>query len=495
MTRVLLAGFYHETHCFVDELTTIDDFTVERGDDLFRHRGDGSTIDGFLEVADEEGWEVVPTCAYAATPSGIVADDVLERFWGDFSSHARDAVRNGGVDAVFLNLHGAMMCQGVADVEGEILRRMHDLDGLRDVPVFGVFDLHGNFTAAMADHANGLVCYRENPHTDARDSAVRAARLVARCFAENTLPGIAMRRAGIIWPPTGTGTADTPMRDLEALARRIEAENPDIWAVNVVAGFSFSDMKDTGVSFSLVGTAPGDVNARALDALCGMAWELRRSGLVRELSPEDALDRIASEKRSGPAILVEPSDNIGGGAPGNGTAILRVLVERGVRNAGVIINDPEAVSALWPLQNGETRTVSIGDRSNRFGPTLELPVTIVSRSDGRFDLEDLNSHLVAMRGSRIEMGPTMVVKHGGITIMLTSLKTPPFDLAQWRSQGINPEDLDVIVVKAAVAHRRAYDPIISASYTVATPGSCASDPRAMPYQKVARPIFPLDSEG
>ena len=49
-----------------------------------------------------------------------------------------------------------------------------------------------------------------------------------------------------------------------------------------------------------------------------------------------------------------------------------------------------------------------------------------------------------MSGVRIEMGPCAVVRHGGVTILLTAKKTPPFDLGQLRSQGIEPESLSVI---------------------------------------------------
>src|SRR5690606_14757755 len=117
--------------------------------------------------------------------------------------------------------------------------------------IFGVFDLHATFTRAMAAGANGLVGYRENPHIDARDSAVRSAELLARALREGCAPRMFARNAPIMWPPTGTGTADRPMRDLEVLARQIEAENPDIWTVNVVAGYSFSDVPDAGVAFSV----------------------------------------------------------------------------------------------------------------------------------------------------------------------------------------------------------------------------------------------------
>ena len=90
------------------------------------------------------------------------------------------------------------------------------------------------------------------------------------------------------------------------------------------------------------------------------------------------------------------------------------------------------------------------------------------------------------------MGPCATVRAGGVSILLTSRKTPPFDLGQLRSQGIAPETLAFIGVKAAVAHRRAYDPIAGASYTVSTPGPCASDLTRLPFRHIRRPIFPLD---
>ena len=97
-----------------------------------------------------------------------------------------------------------------------------------------------------------------------------------------------------------------------------------------------------------------------------------------------------------------------------------------------------------------------------------------------------------MCGSHIEMGPCSVVRHKGVWILLTSRKTPPFDLGQWRSQGIVPETLSVIAIKAAVAHRRVYDPIAGAHFTVETSGPCSSNLKGFPFRNVKRPVFPLD---
>ena len=489
MKRILLAGLFHETHCFVDETTRLDDFRISRGHAILDFRGNGSMIDGFLEVADKHGWKVLPVCAYSATPSGIVDDEVVEAFWQDLAP----AAAAGGFDAVFLSLHGAMVSKSLQDVEGTLLARLRALPGLNRIPVFGAFDLHANMSDRMAACADGLVCYRENPHADARETAVRAAELLARALGARERPRTAVRRSPVIWPPTGTGTADAPMIELEALARRIENSSPGVWAVNVVAGFSFADCRDAGVAFSIVADSKWSGCEAALNRLCELAWELRHEGLPKEIDPCEALGKIAASSPSGPSLLVEPSDNIGGGAPGDGTGILRALLDTKQENAAVVINDPESVAEFSKLDPGERLVLPIGGKASPPGAgPVNLDAELVSKSDGRFTLEDAHSHLIASAGKHVSMGPCAVVRHGGVTLLLTSKKTPPFDLGQWRSQGLEPCDFKVIGIKAAVAHRRAYDPISAASYTVSTPGHCASDPRLLPFRNLRRPIFPLD---
>jgi microcystin degradation protein MlrC len=294
----------------------------------------------------------------------------------------------------------------------------------------------------------------------------------------------------IVLPATATATADEPMRSLEALARA-EEQGEGIWAIDVVAGFSFADAHDAGVAFAVIGERDATADA-ALDRLSALAWSLKEHGLVPENDVDEVLRRILPIER-GPVLLVEPADNIGGGAPGDCTDILRALLRHDVPNAGVILADPVSVAALEGVPMGGSARVALGGRGSRLdlGP-VELEVTLLSRSGGRFTLEDLNSHLAAMVGRFVDMGPSAVVRHRGITILLNSRKTPPFDLGQWRSQGINPETLSVIGVKAAVAHRRGYDPITAASYTVSTRGPCMSDVRSLPYTRLRRPVFPLD---
>ncbi len=473
--KILIAGLFHETHTFVDDVTSLADFQFRVGDTMLGCAGDASPLGGVLEFAQNQNWQVLPALDARATPSGTVNGDVLEIWWAEFKARW-----DADCDALFLVLHGAMVCESFPDVEGEVLKRIRALPRAAGKTIFGVYDLHANFSPGMARHADCLVAYRKNPHTDARESAVRAARLLARHFESGRTPKIQLRQLPVVWPPTGTATAEDPMRALEQRAR--ELEGGDTWAINITAGFAFADTPDTGVSLQAI--TIGDASS-ALDELESLALELKEVGTRIDPAFENVMPEI-SKTVNGLTVLVEPSDNIGGGAPGDGTGCLRGLVLHHIENSAVCLNDPVAVRALSDLQvgnNGGKRTLALGGKGSRFdkGP-LELEVELISRSDGRFELEDKQSHLASMYGDFFDMGNCAVVQHAGITILLTSNKTAPFDLGQWRSQGVEPTTLNVIVAKAAVAHRAAYDPIAARSFTVDTPGPCSSDLKRLPYE-------------
>jgi len=489
--HVLLAGLFHETHTFLDGRTPLDDWTILRGEELLSARGDASPLAGVLSVADACGWTLTPTVDMRATPSGPVDDEVLEVFWERLSAGFTD----GPFDGIYLVLHGAMVCENCPDVEGEVIDRIRAVESLADLPICGVLDLHGNISRRTIEETQGLVSYRFNPHTDGHQVAVESAQLLEQIMTSGRRPRSVWAAPGVMWPPTGTGTDDDPMKTLESMARRIEMDDPDIVAVNVMGGFSFADTLDTGVSFAATTFGDPEVARARLAELVDHAVAFRHQGNIVDPPLASCLDDVDRHIADGetPVVLVEPSDNIGGGAPGDATTILAEFISRDIDGAVAIINDPESVQAVSDLEIGASTTLSIGGKTSRLtdGP-LELTVTLESTSDGRFTLEDPHSHLASGAGLHIRMGPCAVVRCGGVRILLTSLKTPPFDLAQLRSQGIAPEECSVVNVKAAVAHRQGWDPVTAHTYTVDTPGPCSSDISRLPFQLVNRPVFPLD---
>lgn len=475
--KVLFAGLFHETNTFLDRPTTLADFSVTRDAEFLSHKGDSSPLGGALEFAAKRRWEIVPSIDYRALPGGTVADEVVEAFWDDLRSRWQS-----DIDAIFFVLHGAMVSDSHRDVEGEILRRTRNLRGALGLPLFGVYDLHGNFTDAMVSHSTALFAYRKNPTTDARETAIRATRSLDKALNSGRLPRTVHFHTGLIWPPGLTGTSEDPMLKLGANARQMEASTPALQAINIAPGFAFADTPHTGLSFQAITGGDHLRATKLLRVLEKIARELHTECDLDELSPEDALDAIA-DPCDGLTVLLEPSDNIGAGAPGDATDCLSLLIQAQAEEAAVAINDPIAVAGLEKIKPGESVTLEIGGRNcdSVSGP-LSLKVELVSKSDGRFELEDDKSHLASMFGDTFDMGPSAVVKTGGILILLTSHRTPPFDLAQWRSQGIDPAKLKFIVVKASVAHRRAYAPITARTLVVDTPGPTSNDLSGYEYQ-------------
>ncbi len=491
--RIFLAGLYHETNTFAPGRLTLGDFRVLKGEQMMEGCGNGSPLGTFLEEAKRLQWEVVPLVQVVHSPGPMVEDRVVE-FFLEECRKSLDSAGSVTGDALFLVLHGAMCTERWSDAEGEVLAQLRSIPSLATLPIFGTLDLHANFTQRMAQYSNGLLTYRENPHTDAAETARRAVQLLHRALKDGNQRLTRFVATNILWPPTGTGTSDEPMKGLEKLARHLEGKM-SFDAVNVFAGFAHADTPDTGVSFSIL-YDPHKITSSQLDSaaeqLTALAEQSKKEGLPEEWDLEEAIVD-ALEKKKFPVCLVEPADNIGGGSPGDDTSVLRALLRHGVRSAGVVLNSPAAVAQLSNCALGSEQEVTVGGWSLPACPgPLRLRVRLVSRTDGNFRLEDRQSHQASMGGVEVAMGPCALVEAEGISILLTSRPTAPMDLGQWRSQGCDPEKFNFLGIKAAVAHRRAYNPIVQASYTVRTPGPSSSDLTSLSYQLVRRPSFPLD---
>jgi microcystin degradation protein MlrC len=161
--RILIAGFQHETNTFAPSKTEYDDFVrggafpaLARGQDLLGMRDINIPMGGFIgAMADAE---LVPVLWAGATPAAHVSRDAFERIAGEIVSRASGQK----VDAIYLDLHGAMVCEHVDDGEGELLDRLRQAVGPR-VPIVASLDLHANVTERMLTLADALVAYRPIP--------------------------------------------------------------------------------------------------------------------------------------------------------------------------------------------------------------------------------------------------------------------------------------------------------------------------------------------
>ncbi|MDR6884157.1 M81 family metallopeptidase [Bacillus sp. 3255] len=482
--KIAVLGVFHETNTFAPDITGLEAFSSEwvLGNEAFvsRYGGTRTSMGGAIDALCGEDIQLACGLYAGATPSGIVAAEAAERLIDAFSG-SLDVTSDG----VLVILHGAMVAEGLPDVEGELLRRVRERIG-PSKPIVATLDLHANISPEMARLANILVGYDTYPHIDAYERAVEAAQLLIRTVSGNIVPTLALAKPGMLVVPQVMLTHEEgPMKELMDRAFAMELE-PNVLNVTVAGGFPYSDVPDAGLSF--VVTTENDLTLAECYAeeLKRMAWDRRHLFTYADLPVEEAVSR-AMEIPEGPVILVEGSDNVGGGAPADATHTLVHLINP-VRRTLIVIRDEEAAAAAHELGVGAEYDGHIGGRSGRLhGEPVRIRGIIRTLFDGRY------THIGPyMTGQRADMGKTAVIEAGLLTVMVTEKRTAPWDPGHIRSAGLQADDYHVIVVKSAVAWKTAFGSICKAVIPVDTPGCCSSNLSHFPYKQIQRPVFPLD---
>src|SRR6185437_3750494 len=90
------------------------------------------------------------------------------------------AERAGGpVDGVLLDLHGAMVVEGIEDGDGDLMESVRQAIG-PDLPIVVTQDLHGNHTPKRVAAADAIIGFDTYPHVDMAERGREAAELIVR---------------------------------------------------------------------------------------------------------------------------------------------------------------------------------------------------------------------------------------------------------------------------------------------------------------------------
>jgi microcystin degradation protein MlrC len=493
--RVLIAQFMHETNTFSRLKTTLDDYRrrwLIEGDAMVgRFKGTRNEVGGYIDAAAQHDWEPVFAVAANATPSGTLTRETWETIRDKIVGVARNA---GKLDAVCLSLHGAMVTETEDDAEGALLEALRGIVGPA-VPMVTTLDLHANATEKMAKNANALVSFRTYPHIDGYDRAVQAAALVQEVLTGKKKPRCLLSQPAMLeGADHGRTTEPGEMRDLLAKADAYEKE-PGINVVSIQVGFTWSDIRYTGPSIAV--SHEPDAAGRAAEicrALIDEIWRRRGETLsARTTGYRSVADGIAAARsragKTGPLVLADGTDNPGGGGYNDTTPVLQALLDAGIENAAVgTIYDPGTVQQAIKAGVGAEIEVMLGGHTDEsMGKPVKAKAVVKMLSDGVFINDGpMNA------GVESNMGPTAVLRIGGIDVVTISSRIQTTDLQTFLSQGIDPRAKGVLVVKSVQHFRAAYAPIAREIVLVDSGGICSPDISRLKFKKLRRPIWPLD---
>ncbi|MBT2333039.1 M81 family metallopeptidase [Variovorax paradoxus] len=481
--NILVAGFQHETNTFAPTVASYESFVrgedfpgLVRGEGVFELLNVNLPASGFINFVRAQGHLVTPVIWAGAGASAHVTTDAYERIAGEIV----DAAASASFDAIYLDLHGAMVAQHLDDGEGELLSRIRAVVGA-DMKIVVSLDSHANVTQQILSLADGVVAYRTYPHVDMADTGRRAGELLLALMRSDRPAQLVARRVPFLIPVNSMSTMLQPARGVYELLAELE---PQVLSLSFAPGFPAADFAECGPV--VWGYAFDEAEAgRAVQALFERVCEPEEQWAVAFEAPDPAVRRAMRIARTAdkPVIIADTQDNPGVGGDSNTTGMLRTLLALGAQDAAIgLLCDPAAAAAAHEAGVGATIDIALGGCPQVEGDApLRGHFVVEALSDGKFVYGG-----PMMNGKASDLGRMARLRIGGVRIAVSSAKAQLLDRNMYRAVGIEPSQMKILVNKSSVHFRADFAAIAEEIIVVRAPGPFIADPSELPWKKLGR---------
>ena len=486
--RIAIGGFCHETNFFGNVTVSLEDVkkTCLEGQailDFFT--GGHNYMGGFLDEAAALGVEVIPTFYLARKPSGPCLPEAVAYCKEQLVQKLYDAYQEQPYDGIALFMHGGGSAEGYPDPEGTMLEAIREKLGM-EIPIGVVLDLHGNITDQMIALSNLLMGCKEYPHTDEYEEG----RILFGLLADSIEKGYKTYQSLVQLPwlmvPAEGVTTSGPAHDVQQFCLAREKEDPELLQATFFEGFPYSDVPASGVSIVTVARSQDAADRQARE-IARYAWGRRKDFTVPKYSAEEAV-ALALSIGEGPVLINDSADNPGSGAPGDGTYLLKAMLEKNVPTAYAFIYDPEVVQQAIKAGVGATIDCRLGGKTdNLHGEPIELKGAYVKCiSDGSFVRQSVIS-----LGSHNSLGPTVCLQVGNVEIGVACFRTQTFDEGPFITAGIVWSNKRLVALKSAQHFKGWWADKVKAIVPCDAPGVGSADLTTFRFKQANTAYYPL----
>ena len=485
--KVAIASFEFEGNTLSSQLHRREDFARKV---LVEGEAVMPAIEG-RDLAVTGGVETLRAAGFAVHPVLVAHGGSGGRVEGAFYRDTRDRIVAGiaalaPLDGVFLALHGAMICEGEDDPEGEILSRLREALG-PDVPIAASLDLHAHVTPRMVRAATILVGYETYPHVDAHGTGVRAARLLVDTLLGKVRPVMRLKRLDALLPVAGGATdGNMPMAQLRVAARKAEQEGR-VLSASYFPVQPWLDIPDLGIAGLAIADNDAAAAEQVADAIVREMWDRRREFEIPLLAPDAAVQRALSHPARH-VLISDAPDCVGGGAPGDAPAVLAALLRHATHvPAAVLVVDPPAAAEAKAAGVGAVLRTRLGSSLDlRFHPPVAVEAVVESLHDGRFVYSGGIS-----AGTPGNMGDTAVLRVGELRIVVPTYATYEYADEQYRAAGIDLGSCRIAVLKNPMNFRTLLNDKTD-WLMVSGAGPTTPSLESIDWQVKQRPFWPCD---
>jgi len=264
---------------------------------------------------------------------------------------------------------------------------------------------------------------------------------------------------------------------MASLVARFKAaeQEPGVLSVSFAHGFPWGDTPETGSKMLVIADGDAGLAARLAEALGREVYSARERLLPRFPGIEAALDEALESP--GLVVMADTADNAGGGAPGDNTALLKAMLDRGIGEAALgAMWDPIAAVACADAGVGATLPLRLGGKC---GPASGDPLDVTATVRGIGE----DHHQTGLGASRSRMGLSVWIEVAGVDVVVNSVRTQVFSPDAFTGLGIDLAAKRIVAVKSSQHFQGGFAPIAAKIIRVATPGAIQMDFANLPYVK------------
>jgi microcystin degradation protein MlrC len=486
--RIIVGGMNHESNTLNPIVTGEEDFAVFYGYamlELGMFPYYSST--GIIETLKAARCKLAPTVLARAVPNGVVSASFYQRIKNAFIQRIKNALEEGPIDGICLALHGSMKVAGLGCAEGDLAAAIRKL--LPDAPFTAALDMHATITPDMLASIDGFAGYKTAPHTDCRETGVHAAKMLLESLSTGRKLRTAYRRIPMLIAGEKSESEAEPMASLIEACRQAE-QKPGVKAASFLLGFPWADDEHNAASALVTTLDEPALGEETAQALAEAFWS-RRKDFTFRVEHYDSLQALKTaytavlEQGQAPVFVSDSGDNPTAGAAGDATDLLEQIME--TLDAADKLPTPLLYSGFYDAPAaavcikagaGAVADITLGgnwDTINGKKIPLRARVERIVRGFGPYKADLV---LVSFRNLRI----TVTSKHIGFG-----------DETLLPALGINPKDYCLVAVK--LGYLEPCFRSIAARAILATSRGCSNEIlETIPYQKVRRPLYPLDKE-
>jgi len=477
--KIFCAAFGTETNTFSPVPTSFGNFAetccYRPGEIPENSTKIGGPLYSARRRVKESGWELIEGSLFNAPPSGRIVRKDYEMMRDEILGQVKAALP---LDAVAMEMHGAMAAEGYDDCEGDLMERIRQLVG-PEVAVGLEIDPHCHLTGKMLEACDAIILFKEYPHTDQQERAEELLDLLHATVLKKVRPRSSVFDCRMI---SIYHTTREPMRSFVEKMKRLEQQE-HVLSISLAHGFPWGDVPGMGTRVLVITDDQAGLGNELARQLGEELFALRGTTFNQPMALAEGI-RIARESDRGVSVLSDTADNPGGGAPGDSTFVLAELFRQGVQNAALgPLWDPIAVQIATAAGLHATLPLRIG---GKLGPSSGQPLDILATVTGI-----CRNSVQTFADLSVNLGDCVAIHCQGIDVVLSSCRNQAFGLDLFTHVGINPADRKIVVVKSSHHFHAAFAPIADEIIYLDSPGALVLDFPSIPYQHLDRPMWPL----